>query len=79
MAPFTFYGSRHAELGCGIGCSNDAARNIVKAKFADISFSGKQFTRKYCDFVVVRMNAHLSQIDPIARQEIAVDYLMTFS
>ena len=80
MTAFTFYGGRHAEFGCGIGGSNDATRNIVKTKFVDVvSFSGKKFARKNCDFVVFRVNAHLSQIGPISRQEITVDDSMTFS
>ena len=76
----TFYGGRHAEFGCGVGSSNDATGNIVKTKFVGVaSFSCKKFARKNCDFVVVRVNAHLSQIGPISRQEITVDDSMTFS
>ena len=80
MTFVTFYGGRHAEFGCGVGSSNDATGNIVKTKFVGVvSLSGKQFARKNCDFVVVRVNAHLSQIGPISRQEITVDNSMTFS
>ena len=81
---FTFFGSWHAEFGCRIGGTNDAARNIVKTKFvglalASIEAIGEKFARKNGDFVIVPTNAHFSQIGPITWQEIAVDDSMTFS
>ena len=62
----------------------------MKTKFGDVivvvitdssSFvvvGGKKFARKNCYLIVVRVNAHFSQIRPITWQEIALNDLMTF-
>ena len=56
--------------------------DVVDIVVTDSSFvvgRRKKFARKNGYLVVVRVNAHFSQISPITWQEVTVDDLMTFS
>ena len=76
--------SRQAKDRGGVNSTNYAVGDIVKAKLCDSVFFRQRslvekFTRENSNFVVFGLYTNLAKVVPIIQQEIAVDYVMTFS